>query len=224
MAHEEKLKLGKGTVFVKTQLKRLPQHDEVWEADFRAMPKPIMQTETEYLGMVVSTEDGWYLADQSIEDRPSVNDLANLLAHAMRRPLVGHAHRPRRIRLRGHPQWRELFPDLEDVGIDVEVSVKQGLPSIDQVYEASLRQIREQQKKDKIKPSAKQAKVESLFPNIARYVRGHGYIEIGDQEEFGFVARAISYGGLDFEDETSDSLAEALAALEAGLAEWLEDL
>jgi hypothetical protein len=48
----------------------------------------------------------------------------------------------------------------------------------------------------KAKPTTDQAKVEKLFPAIARYVRGYGYIEIGDQESFGFVVRAIGYGGL----------------------------
>ena len=43
-----------------------------------------------------------------------------------------------------------------------------------------------------------------MFPAIARYVRGYGYVEIGDQEGFGFVVRAIGYGGLDFEDDTPD--------------------
>jgi hypothetical protein len=38
---------------------------------------------------------------------------------------------------------------------------------------------------------------------------------------FGFVARALDYGGLVFEDDKPDTLAEALAALERGLAEYL---
>ena len=53
VAGAEKLKLGKGVAFVKSLLKRLPQGDDTWEADFEALPKPIMQTETHYLGMVV---------------------------------------------------------------------------------------------------------------------------------------------------------------------------
>ena len=44
MADEEKLKLGKGSAFVKGRLKALPQGDEIWEADFQALPKPIEQT------------------------------------------------------------------------------------------------------------------------------------------------------------------------------------
>lgn|GEM_PF-4595582 len=53
MDDEEKLKLGKGVAFVKSRLKRLSQSDDTWEADFEALPKPIVQTETHYLGMVV---------------------------------------------------------------------------------------------------------------------------------------------------------------------------
>ena len=83
MAEEEKLKLGKGAAFVKSRLKRLPQVDEVWEADFEALPKPIMQTETHYLGMVVTKKGGTLLADLTVHGRPTVNDLATLLAHAM---------------------------------------------------------------------------------------------------------------------------------------------
>ena len=62
-----------------------------------------------------------------------------------------------------------------------------------------------------------------MFPAIARYVGGYGYVEIGDQESFGFIVRAIGYGGVDFEDEKPDTLAEAMAVLEAGLIRWFEE-
>ena len=62
-----------------------------------------------------------------------------------------------------------------------------------------------------------------MFPAIARYVDGYGYIEIGDQESFGFVVRAIGYGGVVFDDDTPETLAEAMAVLEAGLARWFEE-
>ena len=123
---QEKLKLGKRAAFVKSRFKRLRQEDGTWEADFRAMPKPITQSETHYLGLVVAERDGFLLAESHVEGRPSVNDLATLLAHAMRRPLTGSAHRPRRIHLRGHHQWRELFPHLAELGI--EVAVQKELP------------------------------------------------------------------------------------------------
>lgn len=102
MDKKNDLKLGKGTAFVKARLKRLRQEDDTWEADFRALPKPITQSETHYLGLVVAQPDGSLLADSHVEGRSSVNDLATLLAHAMRRPLTGKAYRPRRIHVRGH--------------------------------------------------------------------------------------------------------------------------
>src|SRR5262249_21121511 len=114
---EETLRLGKGAAFVKGRLKRLGQEDDTWEADFHALPKPITQSQTHYLGMVVAP-DGSFLAHSHVEGRPTVNDMATLLANAMRRPLTGKAHRPRRIHVRGHAQWKELFPHLEEIGIE----------------------------------------------------------------------------------------------------------
>jgi hypothetical protein len=221
VAEREKLKLGKGTAFVKSRLKHLPRGDDIWEADFRALPTPLLQTVTHYQGMVVTETEGSLLADLPVHARPSVNDLATILAHDMRRPLDGNARRPRLIRLRGHRQWQELFPVLKELGI--EVSVERTLPSIDEAFRAHLRQIRDRQRAGMVKPSTDQSKLESLFPTVARYVRGYGYIEIGDQESFGFVVRAISYGGVDFEDDTPETLAEAMAVLDTGLARWFEE-
>jgi Domain of unknown function (DUF6930) len=216
------LKLGKGaTFFVKSSLKRLPQEDETWEADFRAQPKPPIEAETHYLGMVVTQPHGFYLAELEVEGRPSVNDLATLLAHAMQRPFTEGAHRPRCLHVRGHPQWRELFPHLKEIGI--EVSLKQELPKITEAYQDYLQQLREARRVKMVRPTAAQAKVAEMFPAIARYVQGYGHIEIGDQEEFGFVARALDHGGIVFEDNKPDTLAEAMAALEKGLAGWFKE-
>jgi hypothetical protein len=221
MAEEEKLKLCKGAVFVKSRLKDPLQVDDTCEADFVALPKPILQTETHYLGMVVTKAGDSLLADLSAHGRPSVNDLATLLANAMMRPVDGDARRPKFVRLRGHHQWGELFPVLKELGI--EVSVERKLSGIEEAYRDHLRRLQEKQRARMVKPSPAQAKVESLFPFIARYVRGCGYIEIGDQESFGFVVRSIGYGGLDFEDDRPATLAEAMTVLEAGLARWFEE-
>jgi hypothetical protein len=221
VAEVNKLKLGKGVAFVKSLLKRLPQGDDTWEAGFQALPKPIMQSETHYLGMVVTRKGGSLLAELPVHGRPTVNDLATLLANAMRRPLDGNARRPKLIRLRGHHQWRDLFPALKELG--VEVSVERKLPGIEKAYRAHLRHMRAEQRAGMIKPSPEQVKVETMFPAIARYVSGYGYVEIGDQEGFGFIVRALGYGGLDFDDDTPDTLAEAMAVLETGLTRWFEE-
>ena len=47
-------------------------------------------------------------------------------------------------------------------------------------------------------------------------MRGYGHIEIGDRESFGFAVRAMDYGGLVFEDDKAETLAEAMAALVEG--------
>lgn len=217
---EEKLRLAKGAAFQKGRFKRLRQEDDSWEADFQALPKPITQSRTDYRGMVV-TSDGSLLADSHVEGRPSVNDMATLLADAMRKPLSGESHRPRHLHVRGHPQWKELFPHLEELGI--KVAVHRELPKVQRAYQGYLRQQREAHRRGMVKPTAEQQGVEQLFPAIARWVRGYGHIEIGDQEMFGFIARALDYGGLAFEDDRPDTLAEAMASLERGLAKWFEE-
>jgi hypothetical protein len=220
---EEKLKLGKGSAFVKGRLKNLPQRDETWEADFYALPKPIEQTQTRYLGMVVTGEDGSLLADSQVHGRSSVNDLATLRAHAMRRPLDGDARRPKLVRLRGHHQWRGLFPHLDDISVGVEVLVGQSFPGIERAYEAHLRRLRDEHRVGMVVPTAGQAKVEAMFPAIDRWVKEYGWIEIGVQELFGFVARALHEGGTQVEDDKPDTLAEAMAGLEKGLVRWFRE-
>jgi hypothetical protein len=217
---EEKLQQGKGAAFVKSRLKRLRQQDNTWQADFLALPKPITQSATHYLGLVVS-EEGFLLADTQVQGRPTVNDMATLLANAMQRPLTGRPYRPTRLQVRGHPQWRELFPHLEELGINV--SVERELSKTEAAYQDHLHQNREVHRTGMLKPTAEQAAVEKLFPAIARWVQGYGYIEIGDQEMFGFVVRAFGYGGMVVEDDKPDTLAEALAVLEQGLKKWFEE-
>jgi hypothetical protein len=212
--------LGKSAAFVKTRLKLLKQDEDVWEANFRALPKPHGQTETHYLGLVVALPEGNPLVCMPVEYTPNVNDLADLLADAMRRPMTADAHRPRRIVFRGNHRWDELHPHLKQLG--VEVSVQNELSHIDPVYEDFLRQMRRARPNPLILRTPSPTDVEKSFPTIAKWVRGYDHIEIGDQEGFGFIVRAIDYGGVVFEDDKPDSLAEAMAALEKGLAEYFE--
>ena len=220
MAEEEKLKLGKGVAFVKSRLRDHPQGEDIWEADFLMLPKPFNQNWTDYLGLVVTQSDAAFLAERTVRGRPTVNDLATLLAHAMRQPLEGSAHRPRTIHLRGHHQWRELFPHLNELGIDVSIK-----PELPQAIKAQHEYVLERQRassKREAKPTAQQAKVDETFPAIAKWVRDHGWIEIGQQGLFGFVARALHEGGTQVEINEFMTLAEAMAELEHGLVRWFE--
>lgn len=65
---------------------------------------------------------------------------------------------------------------------------------------------------------------EQIYPHIAEFVDGIGWIEIGhDEGPLGFI-RAIDMGGLVWssDDATYASLDDGLRALDEALAEWLE--
>lgn len=215
-----KLKLGKSASFVKTKLKQLEQGDDTWEADFRALPKSQGETEAHYLGLVVATEHGNPLVCLPVDYTPSVNDLADLLAAAMRRPMTDLAHRPQQISFRDNPRWEELFPHLSQLGI--EVSIQDDLPNVKDVYEDFVLQMRRAKSTPLILYTPSPVNPETAFPFIANWVKGYGHIEIGDQQGSGFVVRALDYGGPVFENSTSSTLAEAMAALEKGLADYFE--
>jgi hypothetical protein len=73
-----------------------------------------------------------------------------------------------------------------------------------------------------VRPTAEQASLEKRFPAVSQWARD-GHIEVGDQEGFGFGARALGSGGLGLEEDRPNTLAEALTALEKGLTEWFEE-
>ncbi len=217
MAREHaRLKLGKRAPFVKTHLKQLPEENETWEADFRALPKSADQTETHYLGLAVALPKGDPLVYLVAEYTPTVNDLADLLADAMRRPLTGSARRPARIHFRGNPRWEELFPHLKELGI--EVSIHDELPEAEEVHLDFCRQMRKAGSSPIIMLSHRPTRVDQQFPAIGAWVQESGWIEVGRRKEGGFVVRAMDDGGPVFEDASSKTLAEAMAALEEGLA------
>ncbi|MCA9129901.1 MAG: hypothetical protein KDB22_22595 [Planctomycetales bacterium] len=106
-------KLGKGSAFVKSRLRRLPQSEDIWEADF--LPEA-----EHWMGLVVEQVHGAVPAMKMLEAVPSVNDLAHLLSDAMYRPLYDSWRRPRTIRLRDNPEWQALVRHLHELRIDVE--------------------------------------------------------------------------------------------------------
>ena len=221
---EEKLKLGKGAAFVKSELKRLPQEDETWEADFEALPKPITQSQTHYLGMVVTQPDAFVLADAPVEGRPTVNELATLLANAMSRPQIGSAHRPKAIHVRGAiPSGRGvLAPGRTRHWNRCSARTAEGLGSLRAILAAHPGgPARRHGQTDR---QAGQRRESCSRPSLSGSERRH--IEIHDGDQGGsqaFIVRAIDCGGQIFEDTRPKNLAEALAALEKGLRKWFAE-
>jgi len=201
-----RLKLGKGVAFVKTRLRALPLNDDIWEADFGILDDGVI-----WLGLVVCPTSGAIFASEICDHSPDVNDLANLLAHAMRRPSIGNSRRPARIRLHDNSMWDELIPHLHELGIEVEAAKR--LKS----YQSAMQEFRNELRKDQPTAEAPSGDMDNLYPTVAQWVKGCGWIEIGDQEGLGFTVKALDLGGVVFEDAECRSLAEALASLESGL-------
>ncbi len=173
------------------------------------------------MGIVVALPKGDPLVYLPVEYTPNVNDLADLLADAMRRPLTGSARRPEHVHFRGNPRWEELFRHLSELGI--ATSIHDELPKVEEAYEDFLRQMRKASPGPIIMVSPGRSHIAEQFPAVVKWVQGYGHIEIGDQEGFGFVVRALDYGGLVFEDNKAETLAKALVALEKGLAKWFRE-
>jgi len=142
-------------------------------------------------------------------------------ADAIRRPLTGSARRPQGIHFRANPRWEELFPHLNQLGI--EVTLHDELPELEEVCLDFLREMRRAGSGPIIMLSPRPADVGRQFPAIGKWVQESGWIEVGRRKEAGFVARVLDDGGLIFENNTSNTLAEALAALEEGLAGRFRD-
>ena len=114
-----------------------------------------------------------------------------------------------------------MFPHLKELGI--EVTLQDDLPELEEVYLDFLREMRKASPGPIIMLSPRPADVGRQFPAISKWVQESGWIEVGRRKEAGFVVRALDDGGLVFENNRSNTLAEALAALEEGLAGRFRD-
>lgn len=140
------LKLGKGGSFVKTRLMRQRQEDDTWQVDFFAIPCPDGEHVVGYLG-IACDQRGYVLRDIEIDTKPTVNDLARLLADAMLRPWEGQGHRPSTLLLRDRPEWCQPLPHLRQLRIELKFAQK--LPICDRLFNESLKQAKREYKLNK---------------------------------------------------------------------------
>lgn len=127
----DNLKLGKSSGFVKKRLRTLRPTDAEFEADFFFDRRFSEKDGDVWIGIVVERELGAVLALENVRFRqPTVNDLAAILANAMLRPLTQTGRQlPSTIHLRHRPQWQELLPHLQQLG--VQVGLAEELPVFD---------------------------------------------------------------------------------------------
>lgn len=63
----------------------------------------------------------------------------------------------------------------------------------------------------------------TAYPAVSKWVHSYGWIEVGQQEMFGFVVRALDDGGMVFDSEECQTFDDAMNTLETGLREWFDE-
>ncbi len=65
---------------------------------------------------------------------------------------------------------------------------------------------------------------DDAYPHLARWVAAYGWVEIGHDEVSPSFVRALQEGGMVWEGAaTYPTLVAALAALDAGIGQWLRE-
>jgi tetratricopeptide (TPR) repeat protein len=106
---------------VKKWLKdKLPQEEDVWQADFRPLPRWV-QTDAgpvrPWVILVASRSSDLILAQDMPEGMPSAPLLWDTLVQAMQHPAMGEPHRPGEIQVRPGEGWESLRRHVEEIGV-----------------------------------------------------------------------------------------------------------
>jgi len=123
--------------FIKKWLRdRLPQVDDVWQADFRQVPSWVRiggEQVRPWVILVTSRSNDLVLAHQMPADTPSPALLWDTLMQAMQHPAAGEPHRPTELQVRPDERWEALRPHVEEIGLGLAVSEQ--LDHLDGVFQ-----------------------------------------------------------------------------------------
>jgi tetratricopeptide (TPR) repeat protein len=121
---------------VKNWLKRkLPQADDVWQADCRQLENAIRVAGDRvrpWLMLVTSRTGDLVLAHALLEEEPVAASLWDTLVQSMQNPAAGEPHRPTELQVRADGRWLSLRPHIEEVGLGLVVA--EGLDQLDAVF------------------------------------------------------------------------------------------
>jgi tetratricopeptide (TPR) repeat protein len=121
---------------VKNWLKRkLPQQEEVWQADVRQLPNAIRVAGAKvrpWVVLVTSRTNDLVLAHALLEEEPVAASRWDTLVQAMQNPVAGEPHRPTELQVRTDERWQSLKPHIEEVAIGLVVA--QELDQLDAVF------------------------------------------------------------------------------------------
>jgi len=112
--------------FIKKWLnERLPQDDDVWQADFLQLPTWVKsggEPVRPWLVLVTSRSHDLVLAHATPEEEPCPALLWDTLVRAMQYPVAGEPHRPAELQVRPDERWESLRPHLEEIGTRLVVT------------------------------------------------------------------------------------------------------
>jgi hypothetical protein len=125
--------------FIKKWLtKNLPHEYDVWQADFRQLPKWVRiagEPVRPWVVLVTSRSSDLVLAHQMPEDLPSAALLWDTLVQAMQHPAAGEPHRPAQVQVRHDQRWESLRSPLEEIGVPLVVAEAEALEPLLAVFE-----------------------------------------------------------------------------------------
>jgi tetratricopeptide (TPR) repeat protein len=120
--HKAKAPQPKGPLdLVKKWLKeKLPQEEDVWQADFRPLPRWVQGDAgpvRPWVVLVASRSSDLILAQDMPEGVPSAALVWDTLVRAMQHPAAGEPHRPVEIQVRSGGVWESLRRHVEEIGV-----------------------------------------------------------------------------------------------------------
>jgi tetratricopeptide (TPR) repeat protein len=107
----------------KARLARLPESDEVWQADARLLPIWVNVPDDPrrpWVVVVASLTDGLILGQQVSEVEPSPAFLWDTLTKVMTDPAEGDPRRPSAVEVGRGESWSSLSGHLDDIGVAFE--------------------------------------------------------------------------------------------------------
>ncbi len=142
--HKEKAPQARGPLdLVKKWLTdKLPQVEDVWQADCRRFPKWVNaggEPVRPWVIMALNRTNNLVLGHQIVEAAPTAALLWDTLVQAMQHPPAGKPHRPRELQVRADERWETLRPHFEQVGIQLVVTAE--LDRLDEAFAGMLEHV-----------------------------------------------------------------------------------
>ncbi len=124
------------------RLQALPQRFDIWQVDSRPTTATLRTGEGSirpWLTVVVSHTDAQVLGLELTNEEPTPEEVWQVLAKAMREPVVGEPHRPTAVQI-ANPAWASSLAGHFQ-GANVDCQVAEELDQIDEVFDELAQQL-----------------------------------------------------------------------------------